>query len=71
LNITEPQLFNVVVSLVGAILVYLVISIRGLRSEVRSDFSETRATLNQLAQDVAFIRGQLAPRPEQVRRAEG
>jgi hypothetical protein len=71
MNLTETQLLNIIASLVGAILIYMVTFIHGLRSEVRSEFAENRAMIIQLAQDVAFIRGQLTPRPEQISKAEG
>jgi 5-bromo-4-chloroindolyl phosphate hydrolysis protein len=42
-----------------------------VRKETSAEFVNVRKDISNLAADIAFIRGQLAPRPEQTRRAEG
>jgi hypothetical protein len=62
---------GVILVLLGSILAYVVRQLGKLDGEMRTEFISVRKDISNLASDVAFIRGQLAPRPEQVRRAEG
>jgi hypothetical protein len=62
---------GVIVVLLGSILAYVVRRLGRLDGEMRAEFTDVRKDISNLATDIAFIRGQLAPRPEQVRRAEG
>jgi hypothetical protein len=62
---------GVIVVLLGSILAYVVPGLGRLDGEMRTEFINVRKDISNLAAEIAFIRGQLAPRPEQVRGAEG
>ena len=69
---------SLIVILLGSILAYLMRRMGKMESDIRTGFAEMRGVfitvrkdIATLAADLAFIRGQLAPRPEQIRKVEG
>jgi len=82
-DLTVLELFitgsaSVIVILLGSILAYLMRRLGRIENDMRAGFAEMRGEFITVRKDIAtlaaylaFIRGQLAPRPEQIRKAEG